>query len=401
MPSVKSTNNKRLLILAASLHQLPYIRYAKSLGVEVVTLDNRPDNPGHALADRSYDVDTTDITAVLAVARAERIEGVLAAGTDVALHAAAAVAEELGLIGPSRLATSVACDKTAFRTWQGEHGFAVPESHVLRMCEALPASVTQGKWVIKPDRSSGSKGIFIVSSEAEIAARLPESLAYSPSGKVILERYLPGRQVTCEGVLKNGRIAHGWITDRQVAAEPYTATAGHRVPTRLAASDQTRVLTALERAWALLGVARGPFDCDAVVSDDEVYLLEITPRPGGNAIGRLLDAAYGFDMVKYAVRNALDLPEETALPEHANRAAAVLILGVGRDGRLAYDAEAAHRLSQEPWFSLSFDCQQGERVQAFRDGRNRVGEALVTGRDRDEVDARIQSVRDCLNLHAA
>ena len=75
---------KTLLVLAASRYQIPIITTAKRLGYRVLTIDNVPDNPGHALADQACFIDTTDIQGVLAVARRERVDGVIAACTDVA-----------------------------------------------------------------------------------------------------------------------------------------------------------------------------------------------------------------------------------------------------------------------------------------------------------------------------
>ena len=81
-----------LLVLAASTYQLRTIRTAKRLGYRVVTTDNVPTNPGHALADQAYSTDTTDLEGVLAIARRERLDGVIAPCTDVAVPTAAVFA---------------------------------------------------------------------------------------------------------------------------------------------------------------------------------------------------------------------------------------------------------------------------------------------------------------------
>src|SRR5512136_1729181 len=103
--------NKTLLVLAASRYQLETIRCAKRLGLRVITLDNLPDNPGHLEADRCYNIDTTDMEAVLDAARKERIDGVIAACTDVAVPTAAFLAQELGLAGPPLESARIVCSK--------------------------------------------------------------------------------------------------------------------------------------------------------------------------------------------------------------------------------------------------------------------------------------------------
>ncbi len=114
-----------MLVLAASHYQLEAIEAARRLGYRVVTTDNRPDNPGHALADRAYGADTRDLDAILALARAEHINGVIAPCTDIAMPVAAAVANQLGLAGPPADSTRLVCDKSSFRSFQAGEWSAV------------------------------------------------------------------------------------------------------------------------------------------------------------------------------------------------------------------------------------------------------------------------------------
>jgi len=73
---------QRILMLGASWLQVPAIEYALSQGYDVITCDNRPENPGHALAMESYDVSTTDQEGVLELARRLKIDGVVAYASD-------------------------------------------------------------------------------------------------------------------------------------------------------------------------------------------------------------------------------------------------------------------------------------------------------------------------------
>ena len=58
--AIEDAMPKTILVLAASRYQLPTITSAKRLGYRVITTDNLPENPGHALADVNYLVDTLD-----------------------------------------------------------------------------------------------------------------------------------------------------------------------------------------------------------------------------------------------------------------------------------------------------------------------------------------------------
>ena len=391
---------KTLLVLAASRYQIPIITTAKRLGYRVLTIDNVPDNPGHALADLACFLDTTDIRGVLAIARRERIDGVIAACTDVAVPTAAAVAHALDLPGVSPETARIACDKTHFRGFLRDRGWNCPESWVITTDTVLPEALFDQPWMLKPAKSSGSKGARIINSHAEYQRQVAATLAFSRDHRGILERYIDGAQITCEGLLHQGKIAVAVITDRQTAPVPYVATRGHRIPSRLPIILQHRILDRLTQLWSMLEVTEGPFDCDLVVADEDIHVLEVSPRVGGNSLARLLLSACNFDLIEYAVRQAMG---ETILAPVSppQKPAGLLLLGVEQPGRLDYDAKALVALSATPWVEhLVLDYPPGTVVQPFTDGRYRVGEALVLGRDRDEVDQRLTELQTRLAIRA-
>ena len=324
MPSPKPMSDPALLVLGASLYQMPVIHRAKARGIRVVTTDNVPSNPGHAVADVAYSTDTTDPHGVLEIARRERITGVIAACTDVAVPTAAFVASSLGLRGPSPRAAEVLCDKARFRAWQAECGLPTPPCVTLASSEPPRAPTPEGPWVLKPARSSGSKGIFIVRSLEELAERLPETLAFGPSA--LVEGFVPGVQLTCEGLLRDGAIVAVWLTRRETAPAPWVATWGHTLPSGLDANAESAVVAAVLDVMRRLDVHDGPFDADVVWDGEKCTILEATPRLGGNSLSRLIETASGFDLVDEAVRCACGEDFGLRAPDPA-RPAAVVLLG--------------------------------------------------------------------------
>lgn len=397
---MSSINRKTLLVLAASLYQLEAIKTARRLGCRVITTDNRPDNPGHAFADRAYGADTCDLGAVLAIAHAERIAGVIAPCTDVAMPTAATVAAQLGLAGPPTNSTRIVCDKAGFRDFQAANGLPHPLFLKLESPDVLPGLEAAERWIVKPCQSSGSKGIRVVSGLMELRSALPDAFSFSKSGAVIVEEFLPGHQGTCDGWLSAGRIAWHCLLDRQTVPLPFVATSGHHLPTTLLPADQARVLDAIGEVWRRLGVTDGPFDCDFVVNPEAVFILELSPRLGGNSISQLIQLAFDFDLVEYAVRWACG-DELGPLPVRPPRPSAVVIFGADQAGVLRYREDEAARLAHEPWVrSLTFDLPPGARVEQFTDGRRRVGQALIAADTRAELDHRATALRASLAVTA-
>lgn len=396
-----SNRRPTLLVLAASIYQLDAIRTARRLGYRVVTVDNIPSNPGHALADRSYHVDTTDFEGVLAVAKSEQVSGVLAACTDVAVPTAAYVAESLGLPGQPLRSAQVLTSKVEFRRFLASNGFPTPQAHPVTLGSGIPDGLfTSRAWLLKPDRSSGSKGVFIVNSEQVFQTRLPETIAFSPNRAGVLEEFIVGHQGTCEGVLRDGDIAVSFVLDRQTAPPPYATTVGHRLPSVLSERDCGRLLELITRVFHKLNIREAVFDCDFVAAAGEVFLLEISPRVGGNSITKVLRQAAGFDLMEFAIRQACGEKPQPPVSLRV-KPTAVVLLGVWNPGRLQYSPSGVDALRREAWVeSLTMDLPFGSPVRPFINGRHRVGEAIIFGDDRTDLENKAAAVSERLALTA-
>lgn len=392
--------SRTVLVLAASVYQLDAIRTARRLGYRIVTVDNRPANPGHSLADASYVVDTTDLPGVLGVARREHIAGIISPCTDVAVPTAAFVAEQCGLPGPPLASTRTVCSKSEFRMFLRSHGFACPKSFDIDAEFKPGADIFDRRWIIKPNRSSGSKGVVIVDSEKTLDREIAPSLAFDPDGRGVLEEYVEGFDGTCEGFLVDGQLAFSLLLDRQTAPAPYVATHGHRVPTLLTPADATRVLETIQAVLSVLGITDGPFDCDLIVRPQDVVILEISPRLGGNSITPLVRLATGIDLTELTLRSACG--ESVELPHSiVVRPSGLVLLGTDRAGRLSYDDAEVERLRRESWVEhVVLDLAAGSSVEPFTDGRKRVGEALISGDSRAQVDERVAEIVRRLNVRA-
>jgi len=375
------TSRRKRLILAASTYQIPFIEAARRLGCEVLTADNRPDNPGHKLADRSFICDTTDVPALVELARRERVDGVVAAATDVAVDGAAAIASELGLPGPSPACAAALTRKRAFRELQVLLDLPRPQFADSPFCPQFGPY-----WIVKPNRASGAKGVCIVAEAAGLQEAWVQAQRESVDRLALVEAFIPGNQGTIEGVVADGCIAAALITDRQVARAPAAGTRGHRVPAGFSGEAIDALCGQIRRIFESLQYRNGPFDADFVQADDgRMVLIELAPRAGGNSLVRLLRHAAGFDMPAYVVNTALGRP--VAVEPFRIRPAAVEILGVETAGVIDYDAVEAQALTTLPAVAhLRMDVPPGVQVSAFADGRHRIGELVVVADSADGVD---------------
>ena len=102
---------QKLMILGASIYQVPLIRTARRMGLSTIVASIPGDYPGFSDADKVYFINTTDKEGILQVAKAEGISGICTSGTDVAVATIGYVNEKMGLAGVSEDAAVKACDK--------------------------------------------------------------------------------------------------------------------------------------------------------------------------------------------------------------------------------------------------------------------------------------------------
>ena len=106
---------KKILFLGASHHQLPSIKYALNAGYWVVTSDNIEQNPGHKLAHKSYNISTLEKEKLLYIAEKEKINGILAPGSDLSMLTCSYIANKLKLPSNSYACVKRLVYKSKFR----------------------------------------------------------------------------------------------------------------------------------------------------------------------------------------------------------------------------------------------------------------------------------------------
>ena len=133
-----------------------------------------------------------------------------------------------------------------------------------------------------------------------------------------------------------------------------------------------------------------------------VYILEFTPRIGGNSISKLIKSSCGFDIIEYSIREACGV-YNILHEKNEEKPRAILILGVPSEGKLSYNIDEYEKLKLEPWVvHLSITKKNGDSVKPFMNGRLSIGEALILGKNRIDLEKNAFDVykRLCLNTES-
>jgi biotin carboxylase len=311
---------RQLLFLGASVSQLDPIRHAGELGFTVVAVDADPDAVGFAEADEGVAADFSDVEQVVQIARRHNVSGIVAVSTDRAVPVAARVSEVLGLPGIGVETARLMTDKGAMRERLAERGLPQPPFAVIGPdddpAEALAAVGTPA--VLKPVDSGGQRGVFMIDGVSALRERLPEALAFSRSGRAILERFVAGNELNGIVITCNGEPRLVTLSDRLRPAGPgFGVGWAHVFPSTLPDELLKRVAVVAEQTVDALGLEEGIGFPQLLVASGEVFVVEVAARIPAGQMADLVRFGVGIDLVEIALRQAVgeEIAEEQRTPK--------------------------------------------------------------------------------------
>lgn len=299
---------KKIMIVGASVLQLPAILKAKEMGLEVAVVDFNPEAIGIPYADKYYNASTMDEDAVLAAAEDYQPNGIMTLATDMPMRGVAKASDKLHLHSINYETAVNATDKYDMIKAFKAYGVPSPwyyDVDTLEELKALEGKVTF-PCVIKPTDNAGSHGVAKVYSFEELLANYEYSHACSRHGKVIVEEYLDGPEVSVEVMAVKGKVNILQITDKITTGAPHFVEMGHTQPSRLPEDTKRQIREVAEAACKSLGLDKGPAHVEMKVTGRGPVMIELGARMGGdNITTHLVPLSTGIDMVKATINVAL------------------------------------------------------------------------------------------------
>lgn len=393
---------KSILILGAGRLQLPAIDAARHLGVRSVALDGSATAPGLARADVGRVVNITDAAACERVAREEGVSGVLHICSEVSMHVVGHLNETFGWTGPDRASAARATNKGAMRRAFAVGGAPSPESRWVTTNEEGLAAAAALKWpiIVKPARSSGSRGVTRLTQAADtsaLLAALDRARGESRDPGAVIERFVEGPEFSVEILVCRGIVHVLAVTDKQTSGHPFFVETGHSQPSLHSAHDVRRIAEAASLGVRALGLDGTAAHAELRLGADGPVLMEIGPRMGGDFIStELVRRSTGIDMTAAAVQVAIG-EEPDLRPRHAPRGAAVRYL-TPPAGRVTAvrGVEAARAMPGVE--ILDVDVAEGDPVPEMVSSLCRVGHVIAEGEDAREAIDRAEAARDAIRI---
>jgi biotin carboxylase len=382
----------RLLVLGAGPPQLGVLAAARRRGLTVIAADRDASAPGFRYADRRAIVSIEDEPAVDRLARAEEVDGLVAAGTDHAVGIAARVAQRLGLPHPlTPEAAALSISRLRQRERLAEAGFAQPRSLACRTAaEAAAAAAELGyPLVVEAPNSLGERAVRLARTADELAAATAGALAEARGDYCLVEE-LPGlRPVTAHGFVVEGRFVPLMLTDPRPAPPPaFGVPLGHLWPADLEPAEAEAVRETTAAAAAALGIEHGPVTAQLLLGPTATLVAKVSARLGGGHDAELCRAALGVDENALAVAAALGEPVHShELEPTAVAGGACVHFLVAPSGVLAEVVGVEHAFTVAGVRAIRVYRKPGHVFGELLRASDRAGVVLATGRTREEAAA--------------
>ena len=304
---------KKLLVLGGSRYALPVIKAAHELGCYVITCDYLPDNIAHKYSDEYCNVSIVEHDAVLEAAKRLKVDGIMSFACDPGVVTAAYVAEKLGLpsCGPYE-SVCILQNKGRFRKFLTDHGFNVPVAKGYTSIDAALADKNIFNWpvIVKPTDSAGSKGVTRVDDPEKLKESIEYALSFSLGKEFIIEDFIVQKgfssdtdSFSVDGELKF--VSFNCQMFDKKADNPYTPAA-YSWPASISEAHQKELTSEIQRLLKLLNMKTSIYNIETRESTDgKAYIMECSPRGGGNRLAEVLRYATGVDLIKNAVRAAI------------------------------------------------------------------------------------------------
>ena len=395
---------KKLMLLGGIRYLLPVITAAHEQGYYVITADYLPDNIAHKYSDEYVNVSIIDKEAVLKVAQEKQIDGIMSFGVDPGVIAASYVQNKMGLpsFGPFE-SIEILQNKDKFRAFLAANGFNVPRAKSFSCKEDALQDLSWYEFpvIVKPTDSAGSKGVSRVDNVEQLPAAVDYAFSHSISKHIIVEEFIEkqGCSSDTDSMSIDGKLAFVSFNAQRFdedAVNPYTPAA-YSWPSTFTKEQEEYLTSEIQRLITLLGLKSSVYNIETRIgTNGKPYIMELTPRGGGNRLCEMLRYATGVDMITAITRAMVGDSINHIVQVPYNGHWAEIILHADKNGvfeRLEIeDKFQAYVIEKDLW------VKQGDTVDSFEGANNAIGTIVLKFQTADKLEHALTHQREWLRI---
>ena len=307
---VKEFEGKKLLMLGGNPETSALVKMANDMGIKTIVTSGRHTDDAKKYAWKAFDVDGMDVPGVIALARDEKVDGVLVGVADILVPSYCKVCDALDLpCYATQEIVDVFSFKDVFKATCEKYGIhGIPEFYL--DADMKPEDVAKIKYpvMIKPVDNGGGVGMTVVYNESELKAGVEKALAASKKKRFIVERYMQCEDMGMYYTFKDGVCSASCIYDRYTTDEQpglSRVCLGGTYPSKYIDGYFERMHKNALRMFKDIGIKNGILMLSGLYEKGEFYVYDTGFRLQGEAPHLLIKAIHGFDQREMLIRFAL------------------------------------------------------------------------------------------------
>lgn len=383
---------KKLMLLGGMRYLVPVIEAAHKLGVYVITCDYLPNNIAHKYSDEYCNVSILEKDKVLEKAKELKIDGILSFACDPGVVTAAYVAEKMGLpsSGPYE-SVEILQNKGKFRKFLTENNFNVPVAKQYTDIETALNDTEMFNWpvIVKPTDSAGSKGVTKVEEKDKLKDAINYALKFSHSNEFIIEDFLEkvGDSSDCDSFSIDGKLKFVSFSAQKFdenCENPYTPAA-YTWPASISKIHQEELTNEIQRLLTLLNMKSSIYNIETrECTNGKAYIMECSPRGGGNRLAEMVRYMTGVDMITNIVKVALGMEPDDINQQEIKDNWAEIILHSEKEGIFEKlwisDEISSNIVENDLWI------EEGTKVGGFAGANEAIGTMVLKFDNQKQMD---------------
>lgn len=278
---------KKIIILGAGLYYVQTIKELVNNGFYVIALDRDNNAPGKEVAHEFYSIDIVDQNEVLKLAIDKKIDGIMNVN-EFGSRTACFVSREMGLSGHSIDTVEATNDKGLMRDCWSRSGLSIPKYYVFSSKDEFKTAIKFVSYpcVLKPADSGGSgRGVSIIRNDIDAAWAYDFAKEYARNGRLILEEFIDGMELTIESFTVDSKTYILAISDKVKPEIKTRVATSLNYPAKIPESACRKVEELVSDALTSLGIKNGICHTEVIItSNDTPFLVETGARGGGGHI---------------------------------------------------------------------------------------------------------------------
>jgi biotin carboxylase len=371
---------KKLLVVGAGKGQLPIIKFAKELGIWVLSVDRDLNAPGASISDQFECIDIIDKEAILIFSKNNNIDGIMTYQSDIGVPTVGYVSDKLNLSNVSFETAELASNKILSRKRFAKFGVSQPKFSITSdLNETEKACDYIGyPCVVKAADSSGSRGVTIVKNRSEIAKAYKDAKEVSRIREILVEEFINGYEIGAQAFSRKGQQTIVFLHNDTFQVENCLVPTGHSMPIKtLDKNIQPIVQKEIINALLALNITTGPANVDLIIKDNKAYIIEIGARAGATCLPELVFHHSQINWEKISIESSIGLVPE--LKVLSTRPIAVSILYSNSNGYFdGYQIDES-KFNKLQVLDFEIEIDKGVWVNKLSKGTDRIGKVICSG----------------------